>query len=84
MISYREVCAGRRKETSLHRLGATLVVAVVLALMASAWAGLEVRESANDLGQLIDEGIVTLSQMHELASQVEAGARNARTLLDQR
>jgi PAS domain S-box-containing protein len=65
----------------LHRLGTALVVAVVLALVASAWAVFGVRKSAANLTQLINEDVVTLSSMHELAIQVEAGARHARTLI---
>jgi hypothetical protein len=79
VISYGEVCAGRRKETSLHKLGTALVVAVILALMASTWAVFEARKSASNLSRLIDEDVVPLGRMHELAILVRpARATRAR------
>ncbi len=65
----------------MRKIAAALVVAVVLAFVASAWAVFGVRSRALELSQLTEREVVTLSALHELSMQAEAGARNARTLL---
>jgi PAS domain S-box-containing protein len=70
-----------RQETALHKLGAALVVTIVLALLASAQAVIEVRSTASNLEQLLQQDVATLSSMHELAVRFEDAARSARMVL---
>jgi PAS domain S-box-containing protein len=65
----------------LHKLGAALVVTVVLALLASAWAILDARHTSEQVRRLQSEDIATLSDIHLLALQTETAARHARMLL---